>query len=362
MILSTTYPELKNVRILLVGIFLGMLALSACNSSRPTLSPTPPAATDAAAPFTETPLPPQATSTPPANKVVLLAPAGADPALALNVQQVVAELAAQDGLAFETLAEITQLDLDPEILLMVLIPPDSGTANLAAANPQVQFLTVGMDAAQTGPNLSSIEAQASRIDQQGFLAGYLAAIITPNWRVGVISRADTTEGKAARSGFINGAIFFCGLCRPAYPPFVQYPLYAELAGGAGQAEQQAAADILLANAVQTVYLAPGAGDAFLTEYLVQAGVNLIGGETPTDPLRASWVATIRADQAQAIRQVWSKLLSGAGSFSESASLTLTDVNPALLSPGRQRLVENMLADLLAGYVDTGIDPQTGEPR
>ncbi len=346
----------------MVLLFLGLLAVSGCNSSTPMLSPTIPAATDAVALSTETALPPEASSTPPANKVVLLAPPGADPALALNVQEVVGELAAQDGLTFETLAELTQLELGPEIRLMVLVPPDSGTANLVAANPQVQFLTIGMKDIQTGPNLSIIDAQTSRLDQQGFLAGYLAAIITQNWRVGVISRADTVESKAARSGFVNGAIFFCGLCRPAYPPFVQYPLYTEIVGGASQAEQQAAADQLLANAVDTVYLAPGTGDAYLVEYLVLAGVNLIGGETPADPLRVNWVATIRTDPAQAIRQIWPKLLSGEGSSSENASLMLTDINPALLSPGRQRLVEEMLVDLLAGYVDTGIDPQTGELR
>jgi len=362
-ILPTTIKKLKNSYILIAVLLSGLLALSACNpSAEATPSPTAPAATEVAVPFTETPPPVEASPTPEANKIVLLAPEGADPALALDVQQVVSELAAQEGLVFETQAEITHLELSPEILLMVLVPPDTGAANLVAANPQVQFLAVGMQIAQTGSNLSSIEAQTSRTDQQGFLAGYLAAIITPDWRVGVISRADTIEGKAARLGFVNGAIFFCGLCRPAYPPFVQYPLYVELGAGAGQAEQQAAADTLLANAVKTVYLAPGAGDTFLAEYLVQAGVNLIGGETPADPLRANWVATIRSDQAQAIRQLWPKLLDGGGPFSESAALTLTDVNPALLSPGRQRLVENILADLLAGYVDTGIDPQTGEPR
>jgi len=43
-------------------------------------------------------------------------------------------------------------------------------------------------------------------------------------------------------------------------------------------------------------------------------------------------------------------------------LTLSNVNTSLLSPGRQRLVEKTLQDLAADYIDTGVDPLTGESR
>jgi hypothetical protein len=39
---------------------------------------------------------------------------------------------------------------------------------------------------------------------------------------------------------------------------------------------------------------------------------------------------------------------------------LEDANPALFSPGRQQLVEETLSEMLAGRIDTGVDPQTGE--
>jgi hypothetical protein len=44
------------------------------------------------------------------------------------------------------------------------------------------------------------------------------------------------------------------------------------------------------------------------------------------------------------------------------SVGLGNVNPDLVSPGRQQLVEAMLADLRVGFIDTGVDPQTGESR
>jgi hypothetical protein len=250
--------------------------------------------------------------------------------------------------------------------LVVALPPDPGLANLASANPGIQFLAVGIGGVEAGrleagANVSLIGAQGGRPDLSGFLAGYLASVVTQDWRVGVISRADLTEAKAARLGFVNGAIFYCGLCRPAYPPFVQYPLFSELLAEGEQAEQQAA-DQLIASAVKTVFLAPGIGETFLPGYLAQAGVNMIGGGSPAESLRPHWIASIRLDQAEAIRQLWPQLIKGEGGISVSAPVVITDVNPDLLSPGRQRLVEQMLSELLSGYIDTGVDPQTGEPR
>ncbi len=140
---------------------------------------------------------------------------------------------------------------------MVALPPDPGIANLAAANPQAQFLAVGIPGVTVTSNLSQIGSDGERPDQQGFLAGYLAAVITPDWRVGVISQSDSPAGKAAQNGFTNGVIFYCGLCRPSYPPFIQYPILVDLAAGT---DPQAAVDSLVSNAVKTVYVSPAVED------------------------------------------------------------------------------------------------------
>jgi len=350
-----------------IGFILYLILISACNSATPTPSTLPqnptvpsvsPPASQQALEATQTAAP---SATAEANRVVLLALPGGDPAEALMVQGVLNELAVQEGLSFETRSELDRLELEPDLRLVVAMPPDPGLANLASANPGIQFLAVGIAGVEAGPNVSLIGAQGNRPDLSGFLAGYLASVVTQDWRVGVISRADLTEAKAARLGFVNGAIFYCGLCRPAYPPFVQYPLFSELAAEGEQAEQQAA-DQLIASAVKTVYLAPGIGETFLPGYLTQAGVNLIGSGSPAEAQRPNWIASIRLDQAEAIRQLWPQLINGEGGTSISAPIVITDVNPGLLSLGRQRLVEEMLSELLSGFIDTGVDPQTGEPR
>jgi len=209
---------------------------------------------------------------------------------------------------------------------------------------------------QPAQNLSVVGAGGDRPDRQGFLAGYLAAVITRDWRVGVISPTDLDSGRSALQGFQNGLIFYCGLCRPAYPPYYQYPVFAEVTSSASLEEQRAAADILIANAVESVYIYPGAGSEDLFDYLAQAGIKIIGGVEPPPHVLNQWVASIRVDWESAIREAWLMLIEGEGGFSLEAPVTLTDRNENNFSPGRQQFVERLLEDLLAGYVDTGAAP------
>ena len=344
-----------------LGLILG-LGLAACNlpaSGQPTAIPQPEiTATDLQLP-TDTPAP---SPTPQPGRVVLLAPAGADPLQVELIQAKLAELSGLEGLQFETVSDMAASEIGDEIRLVVVLPPDPGVAALASANPETQFLAVAIPGLQTSRNLNTLGSAGDRPDQEGFLAGYLAAVVTQDWRVGVISSSDTVAGKAARLGFTNGTTFYCGLCRPAYPPFLQYPVFVELPLGASPEDAQAAADTLIANGVKTAYVLPDIGGEALLEYLAQKEINLIGRATPPTQLQSRWVATVRTDLASALEQIWPELMNGEGGINLDVPLVITDRNAALFSPGRQSLVEKLLADLLAGYIDTGVNPQTGEPR
>lgn len=313
-------------------------------------------------PSTEATEPPATPSPSAPQRVILLALPGADTVRVSALQGALAELASQEGYLFETQDSVSGVDLDDSIALAVALPPDPAIANLAAANPQAKFLALDIPGVQPSENVSVIASDGGRPDQQGFIAGYLAAVITQDWRVGVISDPSTPSGKAARNGFGKGVIFYCGLCRPAYPPFVQYPLFVDLVQGVGAVEQQAAIDALVANAVKTVYVASGVGSPALFESLAQAGLQIIGHGAPPAQVSSQWVASIEVDEVGALRQLWPRLMSGEQAIFLQAPLMLSARNPLLFSTGRQRLVEKVMQELLAGYIDTGIDAQTGEPR
>jgi hypothetical protein len=267
---------------------------------------------------------------------------------------VLEELAAGAGLEFQQQTNLAPGDLDPNLRVLVALPPDPGLQGLASAAPGVQFVAIGIPGLEASGNLNVISGQESSPDQLGFVAGYIAALVTPDWRVGALSIGDTPSGTAARQGFLNGAIFFCGLCRPTYPPYLTYPAYVELPTGATPADWQAAGETLKGSSVQTIFLAPGAGDEALLTDLAQAGVNLIGSASPPPALKDRWIATISVDLEPALRQLWPGLLAGQGGAELSPSIAVGDVNPELLSQGRRRLVDELLENLKAGVIDTGI--------
>jgi hypothetical protein len=332
-----------------------LISLSACDSDEPALTPTiiqPAVATTVVLPATDTPQP---TLTAPPPLVVLLAPPGAEAMQVSILQPLLAELAAQDGFDFEVHSELPPLDEVESLQFVVALSPDPGLGEMASAYPNVRFLGVGIPTLQAGGNLSLVGVQGERPDEKGFLAGYLAAVITPNWRVGVLSLSDNDASQVAQQGFINGAIFYCGLCRPAYPPFFQYPIYAGFPSGASLETQQAAVDTLVANAVETVYVAPGAAGDELLAYLAQSGLKIIAGIEPLSGLEDRWVVSIKLDWDDAVRQIWPVLTSTEPGISLEPPLLLSSSNESLLSPGRQGFVERMMADLDAGYIDTGVN-------
>ena len=184
----------------------------------------------------------------------------------------------------------------------------------------------------------------------------MSAMITPDWRVGVIGRSSSQETIDARQAFFTGAKFYCGLCLPSSPPFYEYPLYFELGADADTAAWSKAADYMIQRSVTTVYVVPRAGDDAMFQQLASAGVNIIAGQSVPPVGTDQWVASLRFDLLDAFLEVWPQFIEGAGPQANPLALQITHVNEDLLSPGKQRLVESTMDDLVSGYIDLGISP------
>jgi len=232
--------------------------------------------------------------------------------------------------------------------------------DMAASHRDIQFLAIGIPGLDARDNLSVINLDTSTPVYQGFLAGYLAAVVTDEWRVGAIP-TDNADGLSFRQRFLNGVVFYCGLCQPTYPPFSGYPLAEALPQNSTPAEWQAAANTLIDRAVKTVFIAPDAGDASLVEFLSQSGLYVIGTSSPPPGTDAQWIATISIDIAAALDSIWPELIDRNGGLSASPPLKLTDINEQVLTPGRQRLIEEIIQEIQDGFVDPGLDSQPLAP-
>ncbi|MDP3186323.1 MAG: hypothetical protein Q8M58_13735 [Anaerolineales bacterium] len=272
-------------------------------------------------------------------------------------QSIVYDLAQQAGMRFQVRNALTVSDVstEPGLKVVIALPPDSGLAGLAAAAPQVQFLGVGIPGLTSAANLSLIGASGKPVAEQAFLAGYIAAMLSPDYRVGIITQ-DSPEGLLAEKAFTNGFHFFCGLCQQAFPPIYNYPVHLEIKTDVPEGQYQAYADVLVRYQVEVAFVYPEIATPDLLDYLSQKNIKIISESLPFEDLFPAWIVGIQPKGIPAIQKIFPDLVAGKGGQNISIPLFLTDINPDLLSEGKQRLVEEILRDLQAGYIDPGVKP------
>ncbi len=339
----------NNTNLLLVPLLLLSLLLGSCG---PKAAPTPDAP--------PTPIP---TVTPIATEAVPLAilvvPADMDPAQSNLYQAAVYELAQAAGYRFQVRNTLTAADLEPSLKIAVVLPPDPGLAALAAAAPQAQFLAVNVPGVAPGGNVSVIGSQ-NRPDLVGFLFGYISAMVAAeyDYRIGMIAPQGDPNAQAAFAAFRNGMIYFCGTCPKAYYYFdiygnaLEYPQLVEIPADEKLEHYPAYAQILKDKKVAMAYVFPSIVTTDLLTAIGVEGIITIGDVTP-DPRPLYWTASLQPDAVKAIQAAWPDLLAGRGGQTFTPPFALTDVDPNILTPGKLQMVEQVLADLLAGRINTG---------
>jgi len=289
------------------------------------------------------------TATPVVPLTILVLPATLDKDTSNLYQKAVYDLAQTAGMRFQVRNELTTADLEPGLKIVIALPPDPGIVALAAAAPTVQFLAINMPGVTAGGNVSVLGGN-SQSDVAAFLAGYTAALITDDYRIGMLIPRDNADAIRAFNAFGSGMTYYCGTCRPFYYLNWTFPQYQDIPKDEDKKNYGAYADILISKyKVRTIYLYPDIVTPDVETYIGTTGTLMIGTQTP-DPLPAGWVMTIQPDVVKAIQNAWPQLVAGQGGLAVQSPLGLGDVDPSLLSPGKQRLVEQMLQEIQSGYV------------
>jgi hypothetical protein len=267
-----------------------------------------------------------------------------------SIFNVVQALASQSGLSVEKVPNLTSELLTPDVKVVVVLPPDPGVNDLAGRYPEIRFISVAMPSIQPSVNLFAIGVDGSHPEWSGFIAGYISAILTNEWRVGALTQAGSNEGLLAGDGFRNGVSFFCGLCQKKYAPFNYDSPVMDLNPNASQPEWQPVADAFITSAVKTAYIYPGVAIPDMMAYLAQGGMKLIGSQTPPDALRPAWIATIKMDYGTGLQAAWADILSGSPGKVVPAGLSVTDIDSNVLTDGKMRLVNELIGELTAGAI------------
>lgn len=343
---STSIPTFS--KILLLTAF---IALSGCNQGTEiapvdlTPSPTPIASA------TQT-----ATATPEIPTVLFVPSGGKIYHVNENIRTALVELTEREGWIVAERTTLSESGLPEQTRVVVFLETDGNIPELVSNHPQIHFIAIGIEGIQAQPNLSIIGPTGFRLDQQAFLGGYLAAVLTNDWRIGSIIDLPENYRTTVEIGFGNGMRFYCGLCLMAFPPFIDYPIQTMVDGSTDQRDWNSSVEAMKANVVETVFIIGEDVDEEAVDELVQGGVQVIGIDSPPDTLLPGWIATVRFAPELVIAEKWEEIVSMEGGWSLSIPLILDDINPTLFSQGRQDFVNRTLSDLLSGLIDPAVTP------
>lgn len=321
-----------------------VIFLAACGSAAPSATNSPTAAQiEATATLPATPEPTTAPAT-----ILLVSDAGAAPSDVQNTETRLTAMASQQNMTLVKKDALSAADLTEEVKVVVWVGAANGISDLAAGASQVQFVAITASDLQPAANLSVIR---SRPENAVFIAGYISTLIAPDWRGAALLPSDGPLGDQVQAIFTNGGRFFCGRCAPAYAPVVLFPVSAVLPTGSPVSSWQAAFDELNQNVIEVLYISDAAASAELLSSLTSAGFTLLGSQQPAAELTSNWAVTVQVDGSALLETLWPDLLAGKEGQLLDVPVTLNDINPEKFSPGKQELVEKMIADLQAGLVN-----------
>jgi hypothetical protein len=342
-----------------LGLLGSILTASACSFAQ--LATSPPTASPLTTVYAATPLPTiedTPTALPP--KVVLVAPE--EDAVGTELESTLTGLASEAGFEAERAAAIPSDAGWERVRVAVVVSPIDNLATLAESLPGTEFVAIGLPGLSPTANLTVVQPLADRVDDVAFLGGYLAALVSDDWRVASISQLDSTDGATTRLAFANGAEFLCGLCRPQYPPYAGFPLDYQVAP---EPDTQAVQSVLAQidrDRVEVVFIQQGINTADIIDGLSQQGVRIIGVGKPGTDSQTEWIAALEGDPTTAINAVWPTVVSGESAGTLELPVRLVVYDPTRLTPGRLRLFQTVDDDLENGFIATGVDPITGEPN
>lgn len=332
---------------LLPVLLLAALLLGACNGSSLTQATPTPSATEPPAATSTPDLPPTATPVPP--RLLLSTGSAAGQSLLESTRPLAASAAASAGFILEEREVIQAADLTDDVRAVIFLSLPADLAGLVNAAPATQFVVVSGADQPTAANLTVLRVQPTH---QAFIAGLIGVLLSTDWRAAGLIPAETPEVQQA---FQNGGRYFCGNCSPGWPLLMKYPLVAPAAPADAAGWSAAAADLFDNGKAEVFYLSGEAATTDVLAYLTGLNqfteiVKIIGTGDPVPGMEGQWAASVRFDVPAALESLLPSVLAGQAGGTINVPVSVTNINSALFSPGRQELVNDALEALASGQV------------
>jgi hypothetical protein len=332
------------------AVFLFIIAFSLFGCTRNSIASTQTATSIPV--FTET-----VTSTPPASKVLLITNPTDDPSLVSQLRVELGTLSAQAGLTLEQRESLQVSDLTSEIKVVVFASTPADLNSFVGSAANIQFAVITNQDIAPAPNLTVVQVNE---EFELFIAGYIAEMITTDWRVAALIPSDIPQSDLLQQAFQNGGRYWCGTCAENYPPYADFPLVSSLPAASDANTWKATVDQLEGNRIYTMVAWNLSNVPEVMQYvsllnvLSEQGIFIhpimLGNEIPSDALRPSWAVTLVPDVSTPLQAAWADLMVGAGGRTYLAGVKMTEINESLFGLGKQRLADETIQKLVQGLL------------
>ncbi|HEY9121452.1 MAG TPA: hypothetical protein VIM80_00500 [Brevefilum sp.] len=345
--------KLRNWLIIIASIVL-VFIFSACEPSPVSETIVPVETNTESAPEIETEIPPTLTPSQSVQKVILISDQDVDEITLLQVKTSLETLTAEAGYEL-VLQDEASLEAMADVLLVVSIGEDIDVNNLAQRYPEVSFVAVDNGNAVPSVNVHVIGDPIVDERNRAFMAGYLAALISEDYKVAVLVPSEVGATEIVLESFVIGARFFCGLCLPKYPPYQTFPQWQTLSVENLEEQYQPILDNFENSGVEVLYVQGDLAASLVMNAASEYGMTILSDQSPEMELN-NYAGTIIADPGHALSELLPEILNGREGNRVPASIILADRNPALVSEGRYSMFLEMAENLQNGLVSAEAVP------
>jgi hypothetical protein len=345
--------KLRRLLLIFIGVVL-LLSPAACSPSEPAETSVPEETPVA----TETEIPTVIASTPTLSRgesvVILLTTADSDRYALTQIENNLNALVEEAGLKSET-QEMSSFQMMSNVSLVIGIGDGIDINNLAIEYPEVSFVAVDNQTAQPSSNLSVIGDPIVDQQRRAFMAGYLAGLISDDYKVGALVPSDSSASEMVIDSFVTGVQFYCGLCKPHYPPYQTFPQWQTISTEDLQGTYQIVLSDFVTNGIEVLYVHGDlVSESLLTE-IDTLGIKVVSDAGP-ETSRNNYAGSILSDPGPALIKLWSDLLTKQAGVRLPASIALVERNSEVVSEGRYLLFEEMVMDLQEGLISPEPSP------
>lgn len=338
--------HIKSTKKLSVIIFLLLLVLSACTENNSNITPT-----NEDQQVTQTATFPEPTATEfiePTQQIknLLIFKQGSDEIVTTSQFEEISAKATELGYQVSISEDLP--DTSNNYLITLAFTEDEEILNQLSSITKDRLVIIAEDFNQ--PSLSNYTFIQVSKAKQIFLAGYFAALITDDWRVGGLLPKQTINNTDTSTIFSNGVTYLCGRCVPVYGPIVNFPVTATLSVPEDTAATMQSLGEISSNRINSLFI-PG---EYLYDDLVillrQNEVTIIS-DAASKNMNSDWVDYVVTNN---LSDLLVDILSTESGFADSNEELVVDYlvqsNLEEIPLGRKNFLQETIENLKSGLI------------